>query len=450
MMLRLPRIVKDFGRTMDQAGYESYLVGGAVRNLLRHEKPADYDVTTNATPAEVTTVFRRVIPTGVRHGTVTVLFKGTAFEVTTYRSEGEYSDSRRPDSVTFVPSLDEDLKRRDFTINAIAVDTVTGNIVDPHHGRKDLQKGLIRAIGIPRERFAEDGLRLLRACRFSCQLSFSIDENTLSGIAECRENIRNVSAERIRDELDKILLSPTPSTGFLSMEKTGLLEIILPELSACRGVEQFGEHEFDVLDHSLYSCDGASPTIGIRLAALFHDIGKPASRKELPDGTVVFHGHDQLSGELAGDILRRLKYPKKVEREVTHLIRNHMFSYSPEWTDAAVRRFIRRVGVENVEDLFALRIADGYGMRRRTRPGDAIPDLRRRIRAILEKEHAISMRDLQVNGEDLADAGIPKGPEMGTVLEFLLETVIDDPDQNRHDRLIEMAVRFYNQHIARK
>ncbi len=450
MALRIPGKVKELGRVLSNAGYEAYLVGGAVRNLLLGEKPADYDIATNALPAQVRKLFRRVIPTGIRHGTVTVLFKDIKFEVTTYRTESEYSDSRRPDSVSFVPSLEEDLKRRDFSINAIAVNTVTGKISDPQGGRDDLRNKIIRAIGLPVERFSEDGLRLLRACRFACQLEFNIEKETLDGMIACHENIRKVSPERIRDEIDKILLSSFPSSGFLIMEQTGLLEIVLPELNACRGVTQKGEHLFDVLDHSLYSCDGAPMVLELRLAALLHDIGKTSARKELPDGTVIFHGHETISANLAGAILQRLKYSKAIEKKVIHLVQSHMFSYDPEWSDAAVRRFLRRIGKEHIDDLFDLRLADGYGIRRTAPSGLGIVELRKRIESVLDSDQAISIKDLAVNGTDLADAGVPKGPEMGKVLDFLLETVIDDPAQNKHDELMSLATRFYADYILGK
>jgi tRNA nucleotidyltransferase/poly(A) polymerase len=415
--------------------------------MLLGKKPSDFDIATNASPDQVKKLFRRVIPTGIRHGTVTVLFGGEKFEVTTYRTESEYTDSRRPDTVTFVPTLEEDLKRRDFTINAIAVDTISGVITDPHSGRADLKNKIVRAIGTPAERFNEDGLRLIRACRFSCQLGFEIEKSTAEAVAACRNNIIKVSAERIKDEIDKILLSPHPSSGFLAMERTGLLRIVLPEVAECRGVSQKGDHLFDVLDHSLYSCDGAPEILEIRLSALFHDLGKPAARKDLPDGTVAFYGHEEVSARLAANILRRLRYSKAVEHKVVHLVRNHMFSYEPGWTDSAVRRFLRRVGKDNVGDLFALRIADGFGVRRSRPSGLGVAALQRRIDSVIDAEQALSVRDLAVNGNDLEQVGVPKGPGMGKVLDFLLETVLDDPSQNKREVLLEVATRFYNNYI---
>ena len=452
MSIRLPSTVRQFGDIIRKSGYEAFVVGGAVRNLLLGEKPADFDIATDATPAEIADVFRRVIPTGVQHGTVTVLFKNMQFEVTTYRTEGTYTDSRRPDTVQFVPSLIKDLQRRDFTINAIAVDARTGEIHDPLEGRADLKKGIIRAIGDPKERFSEDGLRLLRACRFSCQLNFTIEDETLLGMRESREKIRAVSAERVRDELSKILAAETPSNGFATMDDAGLLEEIIPELARCRDVLQKGEHAFDVLHHSLYSCDAAPrDNLPVRLAALLHDIGKPSAKAVLEDNSVIFHGHDKISSELARLILARLKYPKIVENAVVHLVRHHMFAYDSGWTDAAVRRFMKRIGTDYLDDLCSLRLADGFGMRRSPVSGLGIKELRKRIAEVFEKDQAVSIADLKVNGNDLAaKATIPKGPDMGLVLNFLLETVIDDPSQNEHAKLIELAKNFYQTYIASK
>jgi poly(A) polymerase/tRNA nucleotidyltransferase (CCA-adding enzyme) len=451
MKIRVPRVVSDFGRRFQEAGYQSFLVGGAVRNLILKQKPADFDITTDAKPDEVYEVFKRVIPTGIKHGTVTVIYKGVHFEVTTFRSEGAYSDSRRPDSVAFVSSIENDLERRDFTINAIAVDAVSGLVTDPHGGRLDLKRGVIRAIGNPDDRFAEDGLRLIRACRFASQLGFEVDPATLAGMKRCRSNIRNVSAERIREENDKILRSDVPSAGYKVMERSGLLAEVFPELDACRGVYQKGDHEFDVLDHLLYSCDGApKDSLEVRLAALFHDIGKPQARRQEAEDEVIFHGHEKLSADIAQNILRRLKYPKAVERTVTHLVAQHMFSYDQNWTDSAVRRFVKRVGTEHIDQLFSLRIADGYGVRRSPPSGVSIKELGRRIDQVLSAEHALDIKDLAVGGQELAEkAAIPKGPEMGIVLNFLLETVLDDPTQNNPETLLELARQFYTQRIRR-
>ena len=253
----------------------------------------DFDFATDAGPEKVGELFWKVIPTGIQHGTVTVLYKGQHLEVTTFRIEGKYSDSRRPDNVEYTPSIYEDLKRRDFTINAIAYDLHTGKIIDPHNGKMDIQKKIIRAIGSPSHRFSEDPLRMIRACRFSAQLHFSVEKDTLDGIIKHSGLIRNVSMERIRDEFVKIAASPSPSCGLLLMDISGLLKILLPELTACKDIPQKGMHRFDVFHHSLMSMDFAENKLHIRLAALFHDLGKPDTFKQDENGLPTFHNHER-------------------------------------------------------------------------------------------------------------------------------------------------------------
>ena len=408
----------------------------------------DYDLATDAKPEQVMRLFKRVIPTGIKHGTVTVLYKTSQFEVTTFRVEGEYSDSRRPDSVSYTPSIYEDLKRRDFTVNSLALDLEGGELIDPHEGRKDLGRKIIRAIGNPNERFSEDALRMLRACRFAAELDFTIDEHTLDGIKKNCKEIRKVSAERIRDELVKVLLSERPSRGIEIMEKTGLLLCILPELQACKGVKQKGFHRYDVYYHSLAACDMSEPILEIRLAALLHDIGKPKSLDYDESGVRTFYRHEEYSEQMAGNILNRLRFPKKVEQEVRLLIKHHMFSYNPDWSDSAVRRLISRVGRENLENLFKLRRADQRGITGSSASNPQLEELSQRVDEVLARDNAFTVKDLAVNGNELSDeAGIPRGPEMGTVLQFLLETVLDDPSLNEKERLLEIAENFYREHV---
>jgi tRNA nucleotidyltransferase/poly(A) polymerase len=420
-------------------------VGGAVRGLYLGIPPKDWDLATEATPDQVSRIFKRVIPTGIKHGTVTVLDRGNHYEITTFRTEGKYSDFRRPDSINFTASLEEDLKRRDFTVNAMAVDIESGVLFDPNDGARDCRDGIIRALGNPEERFNEDGLRILRAVRFSGQLNFTIETRTFEGMKACSSNLEHISRERIRDELEKILKTETPSKSFLIMDRAGILAGILPELTVCKTVAQKGNHKFDVFYHSLYSCDGTPGTdAGLRLAALFHDIGKPLVVSEGANNIPSFHGHEEKSAETASKILKRLKFPLVVENRVCHLIRHHMFNYDSTWTDAAVRRFLRRTGAENFEDLILLRLADQYGTDKVRGFEKNFDELRLRVSAVLSQETALSLKDLKVDGDDLQEfAGIPKGRNLGQVLDFLLEAVLEDPAMNERENLLRMARNFY-------
>lgn len=451
-IMRLPvsRKLRSVARVFSAAGHHVYLVGGAVRNMVLGIPPKDYDLATDARPETVMQLFRRAIPTGIRHGTVTILVDGEAMEVTTFRVEGTYSDGRRPDSVSFSPSLTEDLKRRDFTINAMALDLESGELMDPHGGRTDATHRIIRAIGDPLERFTEDGLRPLRACRFASQLEFTVEPSTVEGMRRSSGRLRSVAPERVKDELSKMLAARLPSTGLVLMGDTGILTVLLPELDRCRGVEQKGRHSFDVFTHSVLACDGAPPdNLCVRLAALLHDIGKPQTLRVLPNGERTFHQHEAVAATMAEDILRRLRFPTNVLKRVSHLIRHHMFNYTESWSDSAVRRFIARVGLEHVDDLFLLRRADQYAMRGQALPSRNLESFRRRIDGVLEAEQALSIRDLAVNGHDLsAEVGVPKGPAMGKVLGFLLEAVLEDPSLNRREKLLELGKNFYETRLA--
>ena len=450
--MRFPRVVKDFSASFKEAGFQCHLVGGAVRDILLGRSHTDFDVATDALPDQVTQLFRRVIPTGIKHGTVTVLYKGTTFEVTTFRTETGYSDGRRPDSVRFAPTIFDDLSRRDFTINAMAYDLLTDTMVDPHEGRRDLSAKLIRAIGDPAARFREDGLRPLRACRFSAQLSFSVDKATLAAIPGALDVLAMVSAERVRDEILKTLESPLPSVGFFLMRDTGILRVILPELLEGEGIEQGSLHCYDVFTHSLYACDAApSASIVLRLAALLHDVGKPRTRNVEPDGHPTFYSHEKMSAGMAEEILMRLKLPTAVIRDVTHLISHHMFNYQEEWSDAAVRRLVARVGEQTIDNLISLRRADQIGMCRENSAvfPQGLADFAARIRSVLLSGRALTVRQLAVNGNDLMEAlGIPAGPKVGVILNELLQAVLDDPTLNQRAALLDIAARLHRQRLG--
>ncbi len=437
---RPPRVVKDIARRLTQQGRKAYIVGGSLRDhLLGREAGADIDMASDASPDEILGLFPRVVPTGIKHGTVTILAQGMSIEITTFRAEKSYKDGRRPDAVEFLEDIHADLARRDFTMNAMALDPLTGDFIDPFDGRADIVKRLIRSVGDPCERFSEDGLRPMRAVRFAAQLGFAIEESTLECISKTMETFKKVSMERLRDELGKILMSDRASWGLSLLEQTGLLGILLPELLAGRGCGQKGDHRFDVLDHLFYSVDAAPKNLVLRLAALFHDIGKPQAKTGTEQGEVHFHRHELISASMAAKIMKRLKYPNDRIAEVAHLVRHHMFNYSEEWSDAALRRFVAAVGRDTLESLFLLRCADTAGTRRTPPDPRKLDPLRRRIEKLLAQDSALGLKDLKIDGNDLAQIGIPRGPVMGRILAELLETVLDDPAQNEREILLRIA-----------
>lgn len=442
-MMRVPREVRGVLQKLYDEGKKSYIVGGSVRDhFIGRVSNSDYDIATSASPEEVMGLFRRVIPTGIKHGTVTVLAGQYKVEVTTFRSETGFTDGRRPDKVHFLGDIEDDLSRRDFTMNAIAYDPIGNVLLDPFGGRNDIKARSVRSVGNPLRRFSEDGLRPLRAIRFCCQLSFTIEPNTLEAIPPSIPTFKQVSWERIRDEFEKMLVSEKPSVGLRLLEETGLMEYMLPELLPGRGCAQKGAHAFDVLDHLYASADFSPPDTMLRLAALFHDSGKPASKTDNEDGVPSFHRHERISGELAGSALHRLRFPNHVVSRVCHIIDNHMFNYEEKWTDAAVRRFVAKVGLENIEDIFALRLADAAATAGLPPDPGALEPFRRRIDGLVAADNAFSLKDLAVNGRDLSAIGVPKGPSMGMILGELLETVLDDPGQNSRDTLLSIAAKL--------
>ena len=458
MKIKIEQKLKDFNSHFESAGFKAYLVGGAVRDIFLHKKPHDFDVATNATPQDVINLFKVVIPTGFEHGTVTVHFEGLEIEVTTFRTEAGYSDGRHPDKVNYAATIEEDLARRDFTMNAIAADLKNGKIVDPFGGRRDIKKRIIKTVGIPAERFLEDGLRPVRAIRFASKLGFSIEKCTFSEIfkKEIQEKTKSISIERFRDEFEKILLSAKPSVGLKLLEETGLLAIFIPEFSVCRGCvqsDQRGFHKFDVLDHLFYACDGApAEKLNVRLAALFHDIGKPEAKKiaEGENGiqAITFYNHESIGEKITRSTLTRLKFSNSMIDNVCHIVKEHMFHYESNWTKAAVRRFIIRVKPECLEDLYDVRLADMYGMW--NEPVDVrfsasiqlLLELKERIQNELENRTVLSLKDLAVNGNDLINAGFEKGKKLGLILHELLDCVIEDPSMNEKETLLNVAKKL--------
>jgi len=436
---RVPPPILTLVRKLQESGQEAYLVGGCVRDLLRGTDVSDWDIATSATPEEVMHIFTRSIPTGLAHGTVTVPTEAGPCEITTFRVESAYTDARRPDRVTFVREIEPDLLRRDFTVNAMAWDPLNRREADPTGGRKDLSKKILRAVGDPVERFQEDGLRPVRAARFVATLEFDLERGTEAALGEASEQVARVAPERIRDELMKMLTAPMPSRGFEVLRRSGLLPIVLPELAATIAVPQNRYHAHDVYFHTLYSVDAAPAEKPlVRLAALFHDLGKPGTRAERENGEATFYNHQFEGAKIAITALTRLRFSRETTDLVAHLVENHMFDYRPEWTDAAVRRFVQKVRPENIADLFDLRIADNIGNGTKTGFPHYLGELQERIEAILVARQALSLRDLRIGGEDVMRVlGIPPGPQVGEILEQLLEEVVDDPQRNDRTWLLQ-------------
>lgn len=439
----VPAPVRDLILRLQGEGHRACLVGGCVRDLIRGTRVLDWDVGTSAVPERVLALFSSAIPTGLKHGTVTIPLASGPCEVTTFRLESEYSDARRPDRVEFTGDVERDLARRDFTVNAIAWDPVGDREWDPFGGRDDLAARILRAVGDPVTRFREDGLRPVRAARFAATLEFDVDPETFLALAQARDQVGRVAAERIRDELMKMLKAREPSRGFEVLRRSGLLAIVLPELEGCVAVPQNRYHAHDVYFHTLYSTDAAPPAKPVvRLAALFHDVGKPATRAEKENGDATFYNHQFESARLAEAAMTRLRFSRDLTDRVTHLVKNHMFDYRPEWTDATVRRFVRTVGIENVADLFDLRIADNLGNGLKTGFPHYLGELTERIGRVVEAQEALSVRDLKVDGADvMRELRLPPGPEVGRVLDRLLEEVTEDPSLNERKRLLQRLAR---------
>lgn len=449
MLAELPDDVLAVCRRLREAGHAAYLVGGSIRDLLLGRAPGDFDIATSAHPEETLRVFggRYAIPTGLQHGTVTVLAGAAGaprhVEVTTFRGEGAYLDGRRPSTVTFGATLEEDLSRRDFTINAIAYDPDTDTLVDPFAGQVDLGRKLVRAVGDPVLRFTEDGLRPMRGIRQAAQLGFTLDPATEAAIPRAIASFRKVSAERIRDELRKLLLSPVPSVGLEAMRRTGLLALVLPELLPTIGCMQNRFHKHDVYAHTLATVDAAPADFLVRLAALLHDLGKPktqAPRADAP-GEYSFFRHEQVGVEIAEAIGHRLRLSTEERDIVCRLVGGHMFFYTRDWTDGTVRRFVQRVGRDLVPLLFALREADiasrGQGEDREAETRE----LRARIAQVAADDAALRVTDLAIDGQDVMRVlAIPPGRRVGEVLEALLDRVLDRPELNQRATL-ERLVR---------
>lgn len=443
---KIPSEVKDVLAALEKAGFSAYAVGGAVRDIIIGREPKDWDVATSASPEEIIKIF----PDSVYEnsfGTVGVKTRSenksvSVIEVTTFRKEGKYTDFRHPDEVKFSDKLEDDLSRRDFTVNAMAVSS-SGEITDLFGGRDDIKKKTIRTVGDPDKRFGEDALRLMRAIRFAAELGFDIDPETFSAIVSNADLLSKIAEERIRDEFAKMMMSEGagPAWGIVQMEKTGIMKHVIPELLEGIGVTQNKHHIYTVWEHNLRALDYAAKSgasLEVRIASLLHDVGKPRSKAgDGPDAT--FHSHEMIGAKMAKKIMDRLKFSGEISGRVVHLVRHHLFYYNVgEVTEAGVRRFISRVGEENIDDLFKIREADRIG----SGVPKAVPYKTRHLRFMIDKvrHDPISPKMLKTDGVKLMEhLKIVPGPKVGMILGILLEDVLDEPNRNDEKHLLKKA-----------
>jgi len=437
MRIQLPRKVEDIIEKIQAAGFEAYAVGGCIRDSILGREPDDWDITTSAKPEEVKKLFNRTIDTGIQHGTVTVMLDREGFEVTTYRIDGKYEDSRHPKDVTFTASLREDLRRRDFTINAMAYNEKDG-LIDLYEGIQDIECGLIRCVGDARERFTEDALRMMRAVRFSAQLGYTIEENTKAAIKELAPTIRRISAERIQVELVKLMISDYPDYIRTAYE-TGITAQIFPEFDICMQTEQNNPHHcYSVGEHILHTLSYVKADKALRLGMLFHDIGKPGTLTVDEEGITHNHGHAVIGEEMTVRIMKRLKFDNDTTDIVRKIVRYH--DWKIENNMKSVRRAINHIGEDIFPLLFSVKYADIMAQSdyQREEKLQDLETLKVIYEDIIAKEDCLSLKDLAVTGGDLIAAGMKPGREIGQTLHKLLEVVLEEPERNRKEYLLSL------------
>ncbi|MCG6878122.1 MAG: HD domain-containing protein [Deltaproteobacteria bacterium] len=420
----IPYPVRLLIRKLKWANHSVYVVGGAVRDICLKRSITDWDLATSASVEALKELFRNDSHFSPGHGTMVIVMEGHSYEITTFRSAAK--------------TLASDLSKRDLTINAMALDTSTGEIVDPHHGRRDLQNRILRAVENPEDRFREDPLRLLRTVRLAAQLDFRIHQETKKAISTLARLLSEVAPERIREELMKILTIPKPSKAINTLIRLGLLREFLPELLEGRLKRQNHYHRFTILKHILLTVDTVAPSPVLRLTALLHDIAKPRVRVK-ENGIWRFKGHEEASAELAEEIMKRLKFGNQMIAEVTHLIESHLIGYNPQWTDAAIRRFIKRVGADHMENLLAFRRADILAHGKQNGNQDLLFELDQRIQQQLASSPPIQLSDLAIDGNDIMSVtGLSPGPAVGKILNQLNRIVLENPQWNQKEKLMEI------------
>lgn len=436
--MKLPENVNRIIHRLQKEGYDAYAVGGCVRDTLLGRRPKDWDITTSARPEVVKSLFSHTIDTGIQHGTVTVMLDHVGYEVTTYRIDGEYEDSRHPKEVIFTGNLVEDLKRRDFTINAMAYNDESG-LVDVFEGEQDLEKGVIRCVGNAHDRFGEDALRMLRAVRFAAQLGFSIEEQTKAAVADLAPTLAKVSAERIQMELVKLLTSANPQE-MREVYELGLSRVFLPEFDRMMETPQHNKHHiYTVGEHTIHAMEAISADKVLRLAMLFHDIAKPLCITTDEEGQDHFKGHPQEGAKMTKEILRRLKFDNDTIDQVCLFVRYH--DDRPALSAMNVRRMMSRIGEENMEGLLAVKRADtlGQSMYHREEKLAYIDTMEQLYQQVLQEQQCVKKSDLALNGRDLIRMGMQPGKQLGAVLDGLFELVLEHPEWNTRERLEKEA-----------
>lgn len=446
--IEIPEKANYIIHTLEQAGFEAYVVGGCVRDSILGREPQDWDITTSAMPLQVKELFRRTIDTGLAHGTVTVMLGEDGFEVTTYRIDGKYEDGRHPKDVTFTRNLSDDLLRRDFTINAMAYNDTNG-LVDLYDGLGDIDRKLIKCVGNATDRFNEDALRMLRAVRFSGQLGYLIEEDTKRAIKSLAQNLEKISAERIHTELIKLLISDHPDRLRDAWE-LGMTAVFLPEFDKAMDTAQNHKHHcYSVGEHIIKSIEEVPATPLLRLAMLFHDIGKPNTLVIDEEGITHFHGHPGISAEMSKNILRRLKLDNDTIHKVSVLVNYHDCGNGIDPDERIVRRAVNKIGEDLFPDFLAVRKADvlAQSMYKREEKLANVDAWGQMYDTIISKQQCVSLRTLKINGKTLISLGIKPGPLLGTILETLLEEVLDNPAKNEEEYLKERALQISNERV---